>query len=587
MKNHDDDFRWELILKGGLLVTLLLVLNACTWKGKYDETLMKADSLMNVNPDSALVILNALEPYAESLSKSCLRRWQLLRLMAQNKCDTVFHTDSLQLILADYYDHHGTPNERMLAHYLLGRAHYDMGEALPALSDYEQAALCADTSSADCDFKNLCRVHLNKSLLLYYQNMPGEVLDALDDARRVAMRARDTLAAIQCYEKRAMAYECLGKTDSMAVVGFVASCMYRDLGYDDMAAMSLAWVIPFNVENGDYPMAARNIREYESKSGFFDKNKEIRRGKEHYYYVKGMYHLGIGENTIAEALFRKCMRSASLDETEKIGKENYNCIHAASKGLYELYRKTGKPDSMAKYALLAEEYNDSLHARSYLENAQRMEKMYDFNQKEKRVRKAEIDYFKMKSRFQSVLLCLVLMLILGCIAVAYLRKTLHRKQKELKRNEMEQKATLEEKDLQLIKLNNEIKQLNDQMEDMEEAESLQDINERLSKTNIYDEIIHISNLTNKKISAEQWKALEQMFAKEHPRYYAFVNSIEKLSITDRRICLLIRLGLKPKNIAAIMGMDKSNISNTRSRIHKKIFGEEGKGKDLDSRLLEL
>ena len=42
--------------------------------------------------------------------------------MAQNKCDTVFRSDSLQHVLTDYYDRHGTPNERMWAHYLLGRA---------------------------------------------------------------------------------------------------------------------------------------------------------------------------------------------------------------------------------------------------------------------------------------------------------------------------------------------------------------------------------------------------------------------------------------------------------------------------------
>ena len=82
-----------------------------------------------------------------------------------------------------------------------------MGDPMLALSDYDHAALCADTFSADCDFKNLCRVYLNKSLLLYYQNMPGEVLHTLDEARQAAIKARDTLASIQCYEKKAMAYE--------------------------------------------------------------------------------------------------------------------------------------------------------------------------------------------------------------------------------------------------------------------------------------------------------------------------------------------------------------------------------------------
>ncbi len=69
---------------------------------------------MGDRPDSALGILDAMpQPEATLLSKGQLRRWQLLRLMAQNKCDTVFRSDSLQRVLTDYYDRHGTPNERM------------------------------------------------------------------------------------------------------------------------------------------------------------------------------------------------------------------------------------------------------------------------------------------------------------------------------------------------------------------------------------------------------------------------------------------------------------------------------------------
>ena len=61
------------------------------------------------------------------------------------------------------------PNERMMAHYLLGRAYSDMGEAPLALRAYQDAVSCADTISADCDWWNLCRVMLQISYLFYYQ----------------------------------------------------------------------------------------------------------------------------------------------------------------------------------------------------------------------------------------------------------------------------------------------------------------------------------------------------------------------------------------------------------------------------------
>ncbi|MBR6264852.1 MAG: hypothetical protein IKR05_16795 [Prevotella sp.] len=115
------------------IIVTTVILAACVGGGKERAVLDRAYNIINDYPDSALVILDSLEPSSHDFSQESLRRWQLLRLMAQNKCDTVFRSDSLQLLLTEYYDKHGTPNERMTAHYLLGRAYSDMGEAPRAL----------------------------------------------------------------------------------------------------------------------------------------------------------------------------------------------------------------------------------------------------------------------------------------------------------------------------------------------------------------------------------------------------------------------------------------------------------------------
>ena len=111
------------------IIAIILILAACAGGGRERAALDAAQSVINHRPDSALAILDSLEPSSQEFSRSTLRRWQLLRLMAQNKCDTVFRSDSLQRVLTSYYDRHGTPNEQMWAHYLLGRAYFDMGEA--------------------------------------------------------------------------------------------------------------------------------------------------------------------------------------------------------------------------------------------------------------------------------------------------------------------------------------------------------------------------------------------------------------------------------------------------------------------------
>ena len=57
-----------------------------------------------------------------------------------NKADQPLPSDSLLKDAANWYDRHGTANERMRAHYLLGRYYHCVGEAPHALECYQHAA---------------------------------------------------------------------------------------------------------------------------------------------------------------------------------------------------------------------------------------------------------------------------------------------------------------------------------------------------------------------------------------------------------------------------------------------------------------
>ena len=83
------------------IIVSFFLLSACADSGKERVALDAAQAIINDRPDSALAILDSLESSSQGFSQGSLRRWQLLRLMAQNKCDTVFRSDSLQLVLAD------------------------------------------------------------------------------------------------------------------------------------------------------------------------------------------------------------------------------------------------------------------------------------------------------------------------------------------------------------------------------------------------------------------------------------------------------------------------------------------------------
>ena len=118
------------------ILPLLLILTAfaaCTETVHHAKALEEAEALLGSRPEEALRMLDSIGRQDGSMGKKERMRWQLLRLTAQNKCYVPFKSDSAALEVASYYDRHGTPNERMAAHYLLGCAYRDMGEAPMAL----------------------------------------------------------------------------------------------------------------------------------------------------------------------------------------------------------------------------------------------------------------------------------------------------------------------------------------------------------------------------------------------------------------------------------------------------------------------
>ena len=65
-----------------------------------------------------------------------------------------FTSDSTMLEVVEYFDRHGTPNDRLRAHYALGCVYRDLHDAPIALLTWEQGIAAADTTA-----DNLRRQH--------------------------------------------------------------------------------------------------------------------------------------------------------------------------------------------------------------------------------------------------------------------------------------------------------------------------------------------------------------------------------------------------------------------------------------------
>jgi tetratricopeptide (TPR) repeat protein len=147
---------------------------------------------------------------------------QMLQLLeeleATNRAGKELLNDSLAEELVDYFDRHGSNNERMRSRYMLGRTYYFLDELPRALEIYNEAADCADTTSTDCDYKVLSRIHAQKAAIFNMQVQPRSQLSELRLAEYYAWRGKDTLQAIECFAQQGEAYELLHIPDSIIIV---------------------------------------------------------------------------------------------------------------------------------------------------------------------------------------------------------------------------------------------------------------------------------------------------------------------------------------------------------------------------------
>lgn len=319
----------------------------------------------------------------------------------QNR-ETITDIDSIQMA-AEYYDRHGSNNDKVRAHYLLGCAYRDAGEAPNALEAFHDAADRADTASADCDYGLLMRVHAQSAMLFKKLNLSKEMMEELDAQHRYAIMTGNMRAAINAIEQKAEAYYLLGMPDSIISHRMRASAMYEQCGYKDEAVQTLSACIEPFLDRGDTAGARRCIERYETSKEFF-KDGELLPSKAVHYYNKGKYSLAVGKTDSAEIYFRRMLLPG----------RNPQQMEAGYRGLFLLYWQEEKWDSMAKYSNLQYEQTIPALADKNAERAQQMQGLYNYSRIE---HKEKLTAEKNEQQKDMIIILLVAVIALALVAV--------------------------------------------------------------------------------------------------------------------------------------------------------------------------
>lgn len=590
------DLNKRIMNRLSLLFFLILfsMLLSCTGNKAYDQQLSKADSIMDIADDSAQIaikMLDALKPEWSKFTKAQRMRYDLLYHKAMNKAYIDFTSDSTMLAVVDYYEHHGTANDRMLAYYILGCVYRDMHEAPMALEYYNKATEQADTAAQDCDYATLCRVYSQMGVLFSKQYLPYQELFSFEKATHYAYKAHDTLNAIRYYYNKTGAYTYLDNEDSAIIVNTRAAELFRKHGYDRDADIAFGCNYVYYLKRNNIDKAKKAFEAYNRVN--FAGNQNYEDSYAFLLYEKGSFFLQTNQLDSAYC---------KLNESLKLSKSFSNKA-ITTKTLAQYYLKRNNPILAAMYAMKSTEYNDSDLVRVRKTQLHQLQAMYDYSRNKNL---AIISEKKAEMRTN-----MIYIIIIGSIIILFIIISLYKRQLSLKSKKIiiaqqlyndclhklqllqeENKKIIEHRDAadaeKLRKSDEAINKLKNTIKDIREKFStslMTDVDVILQNSTIFRKIQFISLHPKERMEKEDWDELEETVGELIPYFSQILKN--QLTIKEYRICLLIRLKFSPTIIGNIVGLSNSGVSLSRKRMLEKVCGKDGTAKDFDKFILSL
>ncbi|WP_031533836.1 MULTISPECIES: hypothetical protein [unclassified Bacteroides] len=569
-------------------VFVVLMFSACDFR-RMTEQLDTISKISDTNADSACSLLKKYESEVPNWGKGDRMHYELIKMKIENKQNVVFTSDSLIKQIVDYYKDNGSPNEQMLAYYLLGRVYYHMGEAPQALQAYYDALEKADTTRADCDIWGIAVVYSQMSEIFHQQNLPNDEIWALKNYCKYTKIVKTPTDYAIAKSFFVAPYFLLEKNDTVLHIIKTYNEELQQLGDTGMAVRLNPTAIYVYTKRKQLDKAEQLIRNFEEKSGLFDEKGNIDKEYRFYYYIKGYYELAANNIDSAEYYFREAIK--------------YGYAYDSYNGMIAIYREKRNVDSIAHYSLLMDNGIDSVRKQIRIDAIHRMASLYNYSRNQKIAEQES-----QKAHNAQVIIILILSLgVFGSLFVFQLYYSYKRK----KQNEIDKlgyalsSAKREYQNIQdeLQKLKNsnverlieekerkgkELKQTIESIASEGKMSAATNGLEEFAKSEIVGEFVAKKSFCadSKKPTKAEWKALETQFRKDMPMAYNMLANEKKLSPLELHVCILLILDFEDGIIASITESLPQTVSNAKARANKKIFNESG-AQTLKYRLMQL
>ena len=567
-----------------IYLVLLFVLIACDSRTSLTRMFDSIDSLASSqHPQKALEALDNISPMYASMDKGERMKYEFLYVKAKAKNYESIAHDSVIVDLADYYHNKGNNKEKMEAYYILGIYYKQKGDAPRALASFSKSLQYADST------RNVRDMMLVHGMLQEVYEEGGLYTDARREMKLAAnygLKCKDTLAALIYKEFEPWYYLQIRDFDSVEIA---ANRIYKrstQVKYGRPNTLVLSYSVLSQLEKKNWKKAKRYMDIYERN--FADPTVNTKGRSAILYDYKAKYYAGIGKLDSALHFIHLQQRNRCLNNSEQVFR-NYMNVYCAM----------GKVDSVNKYANLFCQCNDSAKANLYAERVTQIKSMYDYTQQQE-------EAFRQRSKSHRLMTALMLVASLGVIVVLSLVMLISRNRRrhaEAMRIEHNQYArlsaryemVLEQQNMLMLK-ESEKSKMYDLLQ--QELEGLRQNMATVSATRNKEsqkmmEAAAVERLreliaAGSHPSDEEWKELSKVFEEYDNGFSKWLaDQSGKLNRREMRLCMLSRLHFQPSEAAVLLVTTRQNVTNMRSRMMPKVFGEEGSAADFGLRIAEI
>lgn len=527
-----------------LLLLILPFLAGCS--KNFSPQLKEADKVLFTDCKRGEAMLDSIRKAEPNMTTADLQYYKLLKLKADDKAYRPIDKKKEYIdSLVTYFQNAGDDNLLAEAYFYAGRVYFEIGDKPEALKFFQKAG---EKVSED-NYAQQGDIYCQMANIYSYDDLYKEAIDVL----HLAWKA-DSLSQISrnmLYDLRDIgeAHLSIQNIDS-AEYYFNTGFKYAEIQKDSFMLIRFHHKLATTyAERKDYQHALPHINKCLNDLRFIQDVDD----KSSILFTALTIYNSLGDNSLLNKYQKIILDSCNIF-TKKYVLENI---------LANNIKQAGNPqtDSIFHTYKL---YSDSIMKLNNAEAVKKAEKSYNYELKEKENASLHTSNY-VKSVF--IFLSSATFLL---IALFY-----HMKIKGLKQKQKILKLKLEK-----------YKELKEKAETKAPKKIEAEI-KTIKNSSIYHTLEKEMKEDTFKLTKEDWGNLQQLINEVYHDFDKNLYSILDVSSQEYKICMLIKIGISPSNIAKFMNLTKEAISASRRRMYTKTFNRKGKPADWDNIISSL